>query len=184
VVKDGYRIKVIDAEFISGGPERRARHLPAAAQDRELARQGLDAGAVGRPKPADIPAPDMKPMGGMWQVRRSPAASASPACRAASGWPRCATWWRAEPFTPFARVATGADFVSPFANSGDQGLGYINSDVTLYLHREPVSEWVGYDVVNHGATDGVAIAECLLYDEAGAIGSASCTALAQTRKVS
>jgi hypothetical protein len=86
-----------------------------------------------------------------------------------------------EAFTPFARVATAADYVSPFANAGDQGLHYINSDLTLYLHREPVSEWIGFDVLNHGASDGVAIGECLLYDEVGAIGSASCTALAQPK---
>jgi len=100
------------------------------------------------------------------------------------------TWMRevrelvgGEPVTPFARVAMGCDYASPLANAGEGGLGYINSDVTLYLHREPVTDWVGYDVVNHGATDGVAIAECLLYDEEGAIGSSSCTALAQQRKV-
>ena len=44
------------------------------------------------------------------------------------------------PMTPFVHVATGADFASPFANAGDQGLGYINSDVTIYLHRLPVHE--------------------------------------------
>ena len=69
------------------------------------------------------------------------------------------------PLTPFVRVAVAADFASPFANAGDQGLGYINSDVTLYLHRLPVKEWIGFEVVNHHATDGIAIGECLLYDQ-------------------
>jgi hypothetical protein len=84
-----------------------------------------------------------------------------------------------EPWTPFARVAVGCDFASPFSNAGDQGLAYINSDVTLYLHRLPVTEWVGYEVVNHGAADGVAIGECFLHDERGPIGSATVAALAQ-----
>ena len=44
------------------------------------------------------------------------------------------------PLTPFARVALAADFASPFANAGDKGLGFINSDVTLYLHRLPVTQ--------------------------------------------
>jgi hypothetical protein len=44
------------------------------------------------------------------------------------------------PLTPFVRVAVAADFASPFANAGDQGLGSINSDVTLYLHRLPVKD--------------------------------------------
>ena len=56
------------------------------------------------------------------------------------------------PMSPFVHVATGADFASPFANAGDQGLGYINSDVTLYLHRLPVTRWIGFDVVNHHAS--------------------------------
>jgi hypothetical protein len=85
------------------------------------------------------------------------------------------------PLTPFARVAVAADFASPFANAGDKGLGFINSDVTVYLHRLPVTQWVGFEVVNHGATDGVAIGECRLHDERGPIGTASVTALAQRR---
>jgi len=184
VVKDGYRIKVIDAEFISGGQS------AGRATCQLLRRTENPAGTVwsppswDAPKPAALPPDDRSGLGGMWTVRRI-----------AGGWgetgmPR--RLWMAdvrelvegEPFTPFARVATAADFTSPFANSGDQGLGYINSDVTIYLHREPVTEWVGFDVVNHGATDGVAIGECFLYDEQGPIGMTSCTALAQKRRVS
>jgi len=85
------------------------------------------------------------------------------------------------PLTPFGRVALASDFVSPFANAGDKGLGYINSDVTLYLHRVPVTDWVGFEVINHQASDGVAIGECFVYDEEGPIGSASTCALAQKR---
>ena len=85
------------------------------------------------------------------------------------------------PLTPFVRAAVAADFASPFANAGDQGLGFINSDVTLYLHRLPVKEWIGFEVVNHRATDGIAIGECWLYDEQGAIGTSTVAALAQRK---
>jgi hypothetical protein len=88
-----------------------------------------------------------------------------------------------EPLTPFSRVALAADFASPFANAGDKGLGYINSDVTLYLHRLPTTEWVGFEVVNHQATAGVAVGECYVYDEAGPIGSSTVAALAQKRSM-
>jgi hypothetical protein len=186
VVKDGYRIRVIDAEFISGG-------VSAGRATCQLLRKTENAPGVvwspapwGAPKPDEIAPPQdgRSAMGGMWQVRQIAGGFGQP------GMPR--RIWMAEvrdlvegePFTPFARVATAADFVSPFANSGDQGLGYINSDATVYLHREPVSDWIGFEVVNHGATGGVAIAECLLHDEEGPIGTASCTALAQKRKVS
>jgi acyl-CoA thioesterase len=83
--------------------------------------------------------------------------------------------------TPFIRVAVAADFASPFANAGDQGLGYINSDLTLYLHRLPIPPWIGFEVVYHQASDGVATGECRLYDEAGAIGTAIVAALAQRK---
>jgi Acyl-CoA thioesterase C-terminal domain len=85
------------------------------------------------------------------------------------------------PWTPFSRVAVAADFASPFANAGDRGLGYINSDVTLYLHRLPVTPWIGFEVVNHGASDGIAVGECRLYDEQGAIGTSTVAALAQRK---
>jgi Thioesterase-like superfamily len=89
--------------------------------------------------------------------------------------------FRAFCIRPFVHVATGADFASPFANAGDHGLGYINSDVTLYLHRLPVTRWIGFEVVNHHATEGVAIGECWLYDEKGPIGTSTVAALAQRK---
>jgi acyl-CoA thioesterase len=83
------------------------------------------------------------------------------------------------PLTPFMRVAIAADLANPYSNSGDRGLGYINSDVTLYLHRLPADEWIGMEVVNHHATDGVAIGQVVLYDRTGAIGTSSVCGPAQ-----
>jgi len=183
VVKDGYRIKVIDAEFISGGQSAGRFTCQLLRRTENPAGNVWLPEAWDAPKPADIAPPDdpRGAMGGMWQVRPITGAFGTVGPRKI---------WMAEvrdlvegePWTPFARVAVAADFASPFANAGDQGLAYINSDVTVYLHREPVTEWVGFEVVNHGATAGVAIAECLLHDEQGPIGSSSCAALAQKRK--
>lgn len=183
VVREGRRIKVIDAEFISGGKS------AGRATCQLLRRMGAPEGNVWTPpnwdvpKPEDIPEPDTsnRPMGGMWAMRRIVGDFGT------IGQKRT---WMAEvrelvegrPLTPFVRVAVAADFASPFANAGDQGLKYINSDVTVYLHREPVGEWVGFEVVNHGATEGVAIGECFLYDVDGPIGSAACCALVQARR--
>src|SRR5690606_13332419 len=83
------------------------------------------------------------------------------------------------PLTPFVRVAAAVDVASPYANSGDQGAGYINPDVTLYLSRLPRSEWVGFEARHHTSTDGVAVGECALYDEEGSIGFAAAAGLAQ-----
>ncbi len=86
-----------------------------------------------------------------------------------------------EALTPLVRAALASDFASPFANAGDAGLAYINSDVTLYLHRDPVDQWIGFEVVNHGSSDGVAIGECWVYDREGPIGTATVCALAQRK---
>lgn len=184
VVREGRRIKVVDAEFISGGKS------AGRATCQFLRRTERPEGNVwtpdnwDAPKPADIPVPadPRMGMGGMWAMRPIEGAFGTVGARKT---------WMAEvrelvegrALTPFVRVAVSADFASPFANAGDQGLKYINSDVTVYLHREPVTEWIGYEVINHGSTAGVAIGECFLYDEEGPIGSASCCALAQQRRI-
>jgi hypothetical protein len=133
------------------------------------------------PAPTDIPPPgigSMGDMGGMWATRPIIGEFGSAGPR---------RLWMSEvrelvggePLTPFVRAALAADFASPYANAGDAGLAWINSDITLYLHRLPTTEWIGFEVVNHQATDGVAIAECWLHDEVGPIGSSSVAALAQ-----
>jgi len=181
VVRDGRRIKVIDAEFFSAG------RSMARATCQLLLKTKNPEGRIWTPPAWDVPAPDTLPppeprggLGGMWEMR--PIVGAMGTLGARRVWMReVRALVDGMTLTPFARVALGCDFASPFANAGDQGLDYINSDVTLYLHRPPVTEWVGYEVTNHGATDGVAIGECFVHDEAGPIGAASVTALAQNK---
>ena len=182
VVREGHRIKVVDAEFISAGISM------GRATCQLLRRTENPAGNVWSPPPWDAPLPKditppengRNPMGGMWATL--------PISGAFGSVGKKRLWMSevreligGEPLTPFARVALAADFASPFANAGDAGLGYINSDITLYLHRLPVTEWIGFEVVNHGATEGVAIGECWLHDETGPIGSSNVCALAQRR---
>lgn len=184
VVREGGRIKVVDAEFISNGESM------GRATCQLLRKTAPPGGAVWSPPNWSVPSPDETPvppgrgmgMGGMWEMRPITGAMGTPGQKR--------TWMRevrelveGSPLTPFVRVAVAADFTSPFANAGDQGLGYINSDVTVYLSRLPVGDWVGFETINHQADAGVAVGECFLYDEAGPIGSASCCALAQRRRM-
>ncbi|WP_338694162.1 acyl-CoA thioesterase domain-containing protein [Bradyrhizobium sp. 26S5] len=182
LVRDGLRIKVIEAEFVSGGTSM------ARASCQLLRRTENAPGNVWSPPnwrvpaPAEIPKPSDPRLGmnGKWETRPIVGHMGSLGER---------RLWMSEvrelvagvKMTPFVHVATGADFASPFANAGDQGLGYINSDVTIYLHRLPVTNWIGFEVVNQHATDGVAIGECWLYDEQGPIGTSTVAALAQRK---
>ena len=183
-VREGRRIKVIDAEYIVAGVSM------ARATCVFLRKSENPEGTVWTPsnwdvpKPADIPPPQdaRGGMGGMWATR--PISGGFGTVGEKKLWmSEVRDLATDEPFTPFTRVAVAADFASPYANSGDKGLGWINSDITLYLHRLPVTEWVGFEVKNHGATDGVAIGECWLYDEQGPIGTSSVMALAQRRRM-
>jgi acyl-Coa thioesterase superfamily protein/acyl-CoA thioesterase superfamily protein len=177
VVRDGTRIKVIDAEFISGGVSY------ARATSQWLKRSQNAEGNVWSPPSWQVPAPETLPEpanrpNGMMTMR--------PITGAMGTFGQKRVWLRESrelvggtPLTPFMRAAIPADLANPFSNSGDRGLGYINSDVTIYLHRLPVDEWIGMEVVNHHATDGVAIGQVVLYDRTGAIGTSSVCGPAQ-----
>lgn len=182
IVRDGLRIRVVEAEFFSGGTSM------ARASCQLLRKTENSPGRVWSPPNWDVPAPSDIPaptdprlgMNGKWAIRPIVGAMGTVGPR---------RLWMSEardlvegvPLTPFVRVAVAADFASPFANAGDQGLEYINSDVTIYLHRLPVTQWIGFEVVNHHATSGVAIGECWLYDEQGPIGTSTVAALAQRK---
>jgi hypothetical protein len=182
LIRDGLRIKVVEAEFLSGG----VRMARASCQ--LLRKTENSPGKVWSPPNWDVPAPMDIPvptdprlgMNGKWTTRPIVGAMGTVGPR---------RLWMSEvrelvqgtALTPFTRVVLAADFASPFANAGENGLGYINSDVTLYLHRLPVEDWIGFDVVSHHATDGIAIGECFLYDQQGAIGSSTVAALAQRK---
>ena len=80
-----------------------------------------------------------------------------------------------EETSPLCRVAAAADFgngVSWVLNRSD-GFSFINPDLTVYLHRYPVGEWVCLDAVTHVEPHGVGLAESLLFDEHGPIGRAA-----------
>jgi hypothetical protein len=88
-----------------------------------------------------------------------------------------------QPLTPFMRVVTTADFTSPLAHSSAHGIDYINTDLTVHLHRLPVGEWIGYELTGHGATDGVAVGQVAIHDLDGPIGVLVISAIANSRRV-
>ena len=183
-VRDGRRIRVVDAEFMSNG-------VSVGRASCQLLRRGEQPpGTVWTPPDWDVAKPDDitvaegadQALGGMWTTRPISGAIGTVGPR---------RLWMSEvrplvaghELTPWQRVALAADFTSPFANSGDAGLAFINTDITLYLHRLPATPWIGFDVVDHQSAAGVAIAECRLYDETGALGVSSVTALGQSRRM-
>lgn len=186
LIREGGRIRMVEAEFISGGISMAKASCQLLRRTENPETDTWKPPVWDVPKPADIPDPTdgRQGMGGMWKTKPITAGIGTPGFP-----PGQRRMWMAEVrdivegdvLTPFSRVAVACDFASPFANMSSTGLAWINSDVTLYLHRLPATEWIGFESVNHQATDGVAIGECFLYDEEGSIGSATVAALAQRR---
>jgi len=181
-VREGRRIRVLQAEMTSEG-----RSI-ARASAVQLRKGEAPPGQVWQPEPWDVPPPEETPpftrhgeWTPIWETR--PIGGGHFIGRG-----RKRMWIRethavvaGEDLLPFTRVAVCADIASPLAHSGDQGLHYVNADITLYLHRVPIGEWVGWEVRDHQADAGVAIGECRVYDQAGPIGTSSVCALANPR---
>lgn len=178
VVRSGRRIKVIDAEYRSDGKSM------ARVSSQWLRRSANPDGNRWATETWQVPPPgelvsedsDWK----HWEARKIEGDFGSPGRRR--------LWMRElcrlvdeDPLTPWQRVALAADFVSPYANADERGIAFINSDFTLYLHRLPETEWIGFDVVHHAADKGIALGECRLYDEIGLIGTVATCALVNPR---
>ncbi len=86
-----------------------------------------------------------------------------------------------ESLSPVLRAAMAADFANPLVNGAPGGLAYINADISLYLTRNPVDEWVGMERVGHLGGDGVALGTAWLHDRIGRIGHCSVAALPDPR---
>jgi len=179
LIRDGGQLRLAEGECVCGDKS------VARASIQFLKRSPPPAGAFWSPANWDAPPPDSVPAPQFsetahWDRRMILGKFGAVGPRRA--------WFRETrelvegvAYTPFTRVAMMADVCCSMANSGAGGLGYINSDVTLYLTRTPSTEWLGLETVNHQSADGVAIGECWIYDEKGPIGASSVSAIAQAR---
>ena len=61
-----------------------------------------------------------------------------------------------EEMTPLQRVAAAADFGNGISSvvDWDDGWLFINPDLTVYLHRYPVGEWVGLEATTYPGDSG------------------------------
>lgn len=184
VARDGNRIKVAEGSITSEGVE------VARGNIIMLKKAEQPEGNVWTPPNWDVPPPDAveAPQGfggprgiGMWE-QRSISRAGFNAVEQKRTWIREAHALVAgEPLTPFVRAAVAADYTNPFANSGDRGLNFVNADITLYLHRLPETDWIGFEVASHQSEDGVAVGECTLYDVRGPIGKSLVCGVANQR---
>ncbi|HEX4279636.1 MAG TPA: thioesterase family protein [Solirubrobacteraceae bacterium] len=185
VARPGRRVQLLEATIVADGVEVvRARALQIQEADAGDRRDGYAPPPPGpeHGRPADLRLPH-SPMffpdaieilfvSGTW-----------------GGGP-CTAWFRLQsPIvageTPSAlqRLAAAGDFGNGISAtlSWDDYL-YINPDLTLYVEREPVGEWICLDSATRIAHDGVGVAESVLYDERGRVGRATQALLVAPRR--
>jgi hypothetical protein len=182
VIRGGKRIKIVDVELIQGGKSVARGTAQFLIRGENAPGKTVSPPKWDAPHPDTLPPPPPNQFGQrLWKMRNVSDWFDTSSQRRGAWMAEIREMVEGSPLTPFTRVAAAADFASPLANRAENSLGYINTDMTVYLHRLPVGEWIGFEKINHHATDGVAIGECFLHDVEGPIGSASCAALRQAR---
>ena len=178
VVRPGRRVQLLEGAMVAGGVEVvRARALRV---HRALVRTGACASdAVAAP-----PGPGAGRTGELPGLHRPRFATDANDVRFVvggfGGGPGTA-WFRltrplvgGEETTPLQRLAAAADFGAGLSGTlPREHYLFINVDLTLYVEREPVGEWICLQSVTRIADGGIGLTESVLFDERGRVGRAS-----------
>jgi len=177
LARPGRRFQVVDATLDAG--ERTA----CLARAVRMRRADIPAAATA---PADAPAPLAPPDAGVELplfTGRERAMFYPDACEISQvggklGTGAVAAWIRlrgdlvpGEPPSQLARVAAAADFANglswilPFRD-----WLFVNTELTIHLHREAVGEWIGVDARTTSSAGGFGLATATLHDLHGPIG--------------
>ncbi|MFI6044954.1 thioesterase family protein [Nocardia sp. NPDC051321] len=86
------------------------------------------------------------------------------------------------PISPLQRTLAAADFGNGVSSVLPWGrYFFINTDLTVTLHREPVGEWICLDATTYPDRSGIGLADSHLFDQQGPIGRGTQTLLLGTR---
>lgn len=80
--------------------------------------------------------------------------------------------------SPFQRICPLADCGNAFSRNAEPWeINFMNPDLTILLHRDPVGEWLGTNAVGYWEESGIGLADAQLFDDTGAVGRAMQTLL-------
>jgi hypothetical protein len=96
-------------------------------------------------------------------------------------------WMRTVPLlsdevpSPFQRICPLADCGNAISRNADPlPLTFVNTDLTILLHRPPVGEWLGTDSISRWEPSGIGMSDSLLFDDLGPVGRALQTLVINT----
>lgn len=88
-----------------------------------------------------------------------------------------------ESASDLARAAVVADLAAGMTNTRRGVVEFINADVSLFLERVPVGEWLRLDLERPDLASGIAVASASIGDEAGPAGQAVMTSVRAAQAV-
>jgi acyl-CoA thioesterase len=84
--------------------------------------------------------------------------------------------------TPLECLVLAADSASGVAVVVDpRAATFVNGDLTIALHRDPVGEWICLDAATTGERHGIGLTRARLWDTAGLVGRSLQTLLLEPR---
>lgn len=176
VLRPGRRVQLLEGSMLADGVEVvRARALRVRAADLGAARSE----EIGSP-----PGPDAGRTGELPGLHRPRFATDATEIRfVAGGFGRgpATAWFRltrplvgGERPTPTQRLAAAADFGAGLSGTlPREEYLFINADLTLYIEREAVGEWICLDSQTRITAGGIGVTESVLFDERGRVGLAT-----------
>lgn len=183
VVRDGRRVRVIDAAIIQRD------HVRARATVMYVAVGEQPPGEVWQaPRYLPVPTDKLTAVDGEPPLFKSgnldwtgDFASGQNSERK-SAWHNLPSLVEGDPISPFQRAAFVGDATNLVCNWGTEGVGYINSDLTVTLARLPEGNELGLLAQDQVATAGIAIATATIYDRTGPLGTCVVTAISNARR--
>jgi hypothetical protein len=93
-------------------------------------------------------------------------------------WMRTVPLLAGEEPSPFQRICPLADCGNAFSRHAEPDqVQFVNTDLVIALHRDPVGQWLGSRAVSSWQPSGVGLADALLFDDEGPVGRALQTLL-------
>ncbi|MBA3286561.1 MAG: thioesterase family protein [Acidimicrobiia bacterium] len=97
----------------------------------------------------------------------------TPDAGATTSWMRTVPLLPDEAPSPFQRICPLADCGNALSRHADPDrVQFVNTDLTIALHRDPVGQWLGSRAAAHWQPTGVGLADALLFDDDGPVGRA------------
>ncbi|WP_328408697.1 thioesterase family protein [Nocardia sp. NBC_00403] len=179
LVREGKRIRVADAALMQDGAD--VARATAIFLKRSVQPPGEVWTRGDGPRPPEVPIAD-GPTPPLWNSDGRPDGWSSRIGEHQNGG-RKRTWQvpmsviEGETSSPFAGAAMIGEATSMMTNWGSEGIGFINTDLTLALARPAIGPEIGLEADSHISADGIAVGSATLFDRSGSFGTCMVTAL-------